>query len=147
MLWHFSAYDMWPPWVIAELNKLVFSFFWSGKWDLVARSSSRLWVVSIGPLPGVLSFSFRLTAVSDLNWQTAHGVLYTAMRLSSFSYSISTSCFCGYHSECLEHLFFSCPLAQSGFAWIGTQLLKASPPAPSIDVRHALFGFSSDELL
>ena len=63
MLWHFSAYDIWPPWVIAELNKLVFSFFWSGKRDLVAHSSSRLLVVSIGPLPGVLSFSFRLTAV------------------------------------------------------------------------------------
>ena len=85
--------------------------------------------------------------VSDLNWQIAHGVLYTARRLSSFGYLISTSCFCGYHSEDLEHLFFSCPLAQSGFAWIGTQLSKASPLAPSIDVRHALFGFSTDELL
>ena len=84
--------------------------------------------------------------VSDLNWQIAHGVLYTAAHLSSFGYSVSTSCFCGYPSEDLEHLFFSCPLAQSGYPWIGTQLSVASPLAPSIDVRHALFGFSSDEL-
>ena len=84
--------------------------------------------------------------VSDLNWQIAHGVLYTAARLSSFGYSLQTSCFCGYHSECLEHLFFACPLVQSGYAWIGTKLSLASPLAPSIDVRHALFGFSSDEM-
>ena len=84
--------------------------------------------------------------MSDLNWQIAHGVLYTAAPLSSFGYSLQTSCFCGYHSECLEHLFFACPLAQSGYAWIGTKLSLASPLAPSIDVRHALFGFSSDEM-
>ena len=84
--------------------------------------------------------------VSDLNWQIAHGVLYTASRLSSFGYSLQTSCFCEYHSECLEHLFFACPLAQSAYAWIGTKLSLASPLAPSIDVRHALFGFSSDEM-
>lgn len=84
--------------------------------------------------------------VSDLNWQIAHGVLYTAACLSSFCYSIPTFCFCGYHLQCLEHLFFACPLAQSGYAWIGTQLSLASPLAPSIDVRHTLFGFSSDEL-
>ena len=84
--------------------------------------------------------------VSDLSWLIAHGVLYTAARLASFGYSLQTSCFCGYQSECLEHLFFACPLVQSGYAWIGTMLSQASPLAPSIDVRHALFGFSADEM-
>ena len=84
--------------------------------------------------------------VSDLNWKVAHGVLYTADRLASFGYSYPQACFCGYHSECPEHLFFSCPLVQSGFAWIQSLLFRASPLAPVFNVRHALFGFSSDEL-
>ena len=84
--------------------------------------------------------------VSDMNWKLAHGVLYTAERLFSFGYSCPLACFCGYHTECSEHLFFSCPLVQSGFAWIQSLLSQASPLAPSISVRHALFGFSSDEL-
>ena len=84
--------------------------------------------------------------VSNLSWLIAHRVLYTAARLASFGYSLQTSCFCGYQSECLEHLFFACPLVQSGYAWIGTKLSHASPLAPSIDVRHALFGFSRDEM-
>jgi len=46
-----------------------------------------------------------------------------------------------------EHLFFSCPLAQSGLDWIQSKLFLASPLAPSISVRHVLFGFSSDDLL
>ena len=81
--------------------------------------------------------------VSDVSWLIAHGVLYTAARLASFGYSLQTSCFCGYQSECLEHLFFACPLVQSGYAWIGTKLTRASPLAPSIGIRHALFGFST----
>ena len=85
--------------------------------------------------------------VWDLNWKIAHGVLYTAERLISFGYQYQSSCFCGYHMESLEHLFFSCPLAQSGYDWIQSMLFRASPTAPSITVRHALFGFSSDDLL
>ena len=36
---------------------------------------------------------------------------------------------------------------QSGFDWIQSMLFLASPMAPSITFRHALFGFSSDDLL
>ena len=85
--------------------------------------------------------------VIDLNWRICHGVPYTAERLSSFGYAVPLSCFCGYHTESLEHLFFSCPLAQSGIAWIQTLLSTASPLAPSLCVRHLLFGFDSNELL
>ena len=81
----------------------------------------------------------------DLNWKIAHGVLYTAERLTSFGYDVPKACFCGYHLESLEHLFFSCPLAQSGIAFIQSLLVSAAPLAPTIDVRHALFGFNSDE--
>ena len=84
--------------------------------------------------------------VCDLNWKIAHGVLYTAERLSSFGLSVPLACFCGYYSESLEHLFFSCPLVQSGYAWVQTMLSQASPLAPSLNVRHALFGFSADDL-
>ena len=84
--------------------------------------------------------------VSDLNWKIAHGVLYTAQRLSSFCPSIPLACFCGFQLESLEHLFFFCPLVQIGYAWVQTQLSRASPLAPSISLRHALFGFSSDEM-
>lgn len=85
--------------------------------------------------------------VRDLSWRVAHGVLYTAERLISFGYAVSPTCFCGYHLECPEHLFFSCPLARSGLDWIQSMLFLASPLAPSITVRHVLFGFSSDDLL
>ena len=85
--------------------------------------------------------------VIDLSWKICHGVPYTAERLSSFGYAVPMSCFCGYHTESLEHLFFSCPLAQSGVAWIQTLLSTVSPLAPSLCVRHLLFGFNSDEFL
>ena len=55
--------------------------------------------------------------------------------------------FCGYHMESLEHLFFSCPLVQSAIDFVQSLLFRASPLAPSINVRHMLFGFNSDELL
>ena len=84
--------------------------------------------------------------VSDLNWKVAHGVFYTADRLISFGYAIPGACFCGYHLESAEHLFFSCPLAQSGIAFVQSLLTLAAPLSPSIDVRHMLFGFNSDEL-
>ena len=84
--------------------------------------------------------------VTDLCWKICHGVPYTAERLSSFGFAISTVCFCGYHNESLEHLFFSCPLAQSGVDWIQSLLSRVSPLAPSLCVRHLLFGFTADEL-
>ena len=73
-------------------------------------------------------------------------MLYTAERLIYFGYQYSPSCFCGYHLKSSEHLFFSCPLFQSGLDWIQCLLFLSSPSAPSISVRHALFGFSSDDL-
>ena len=85
--------------------------------------------------------------VIDLNWKVAHGVVYTAERLRSFGYDVPEACFCGYHTKSLEHLFFSCPLAQSGIAWIQSLLFVSSPLSPSLTVRHLLFGFSSDEFL
>ena len=84
--------------------------------------------------------------VCDLHWKIAHGVLYTAAHLSSFALSAPLACFCGYHTEPLEHLFFSCSLVQSGYAWVQTMLSQASPLAPSLNVRHTLFGFSADDL-
>lgn len=83
----------------------------------------------------------------DLNWKISHGVLYTAARLSSFGYNYSTSCFCGHLLESPNHLFFECPLARSGIDWIQSLLYVASALAPSITLRHMLFGFSSDEFL
>ena len=60
--------------------------------------------------------------VIDLSWKVAHGVLYTADRLSSFAYAIPTACFCGHASESLDHLFFSCPLAVSVLSWLSSLL-------------------------
>lgn len=82
----------------------------------------------------------------DLNWKICHGVLYTAARLSSFGYNHSTTCFCGFPMETCEHLFFSCPLARSALDWTQSLLFNACPVAPSLLVRHILFGFNSDEL-
>ena len=72
--------------------------------------------------------------VIDLNWKIAHGVLYTAERLCSFGYDIPKACFCGFHLESSHHLFFACPLAQSGIAWIKSLLFQAPPLAPSIEL-------------
>ena len=60
-----------------------------------------------------LSFFDIDRQVIDLNWKIAHGVLLTAQRLVRFGLSVPLSCFCGSPVESLEHLFFSCPLAQS----------------------------------
>ena len=37
--------------------------------------------------------------VIDLSWKIAHGVLYTAQRLSSFGYDLSTASLCGHNME------------------------------------------------
>ena len=44
--------------------------------------------------------------VIDLSWKIAHGVLYTAQRLSSFGYDLSTACFCGHNMESLDIFSF-----------------------------------------
>ena len=46
----------------------------------------------------------------------------------------------------MKHLFFSCPLAQSGLAWIQTLLSRACPAGPYLSLRHVRVGFSFDEL-
>ena len=84
--------------------------------------------------------------VVDLSWKVAHGVLYTAQRLGSFGLPVPLSCFCGAPVESLEHLFFSCPLAQSVLSWLQSLLFAFSPMCPVILCRHVLFGFNSDEL-
>ena len=65
--------------------------------------------------------------VIDLSWKVAHGVLYTAERLSSFGYAIPTVCFCGHQLETLDHLFFSCPLADSVLSWLSSLLFLYLP--------------------
>ena len=82
----------------------------------------------------------------DLCWKVAHGVLYTAERLSSFDYAVSTDCFCDPVVESLEHLFFSCPLAQSVLSWLYSLMFRCSPLALSLLCCHVLFGFNQDEL-
>ena len=84
--------------------------------------------------------------VIDRNWKLAHGVLYTAERLASFGYQLRLSCFCGHHTESLDHLFYLCPLAQSGLAWDQTLLTHAYPVGSSLALRHVRVVFSSDEL-
>lgn len=84
--------------------------------------------------------------VIDLNWKIAHGVLYTAQRLVSFGLPVPLPCFCGAPVESLEHLFFYCPLAQSVLSWLQSLMFSFSPMCPVVLYRHALFGFSSDEL-
>ena len=37
-IWYVASLIHMPPWVLKELSTLVFSFFWSGKGDLVSRS-------------------------------------------------------------------------------------------------------------
>ena len=84
--------------------------------------------------------------VLDLNWKIAHGVLYTARRLSSFGMSVSPECFCGAPLESLSHLFFVCPLAHSVLSWLQSLMFSFSPTSPVLLVRHALFGFDFPEL-
>ena len=51
--------------------------------------------------------------VLDLNWQIAHGVLYTGARLAHrFHMNVDPRCFCAADDETLEHLFFECELAR-----------------------------------
>ena len=85
--------------------------------------------------------------VIDLAWKVSHGALLTMDRLLSFGYGLPAACFCGFHLESAEHLFFHCPLAKSGIDWIQSLLFCAAPLSPPIVLRHVLFGFSPDELL
>ena len=56
------------------------------------------------------------------------------------------SCFCQLAPETPEHLFFSCPLAQSVLSWLQSLMFRSSSRCPSLTSRHVLFGFDPDEL-
>ena len=83
--------------------------------------------------------------VIDLAWKIAHGVLYTADRLVSFGMAVDPHCFCGAPLETPAHLFFECFLAQSVLAEIRPIFCAITPLCPRLQVRHLLFGFSSEE--
>ena len=116
-----------PPHCIVKFAPLFGSLYWSATWHQL------------------FFFDFDRPVI-DLSWKVAHGVLYTAERLASFGYSVSTVCFCSSPLESLQHLFFDCPLASSVVSWLQSLLFVASPLCPSLLARHVLFGFSSDEL-
>ena len=82
--------------------------------------------------------------VIDLNWQIAHGVLYTGARLAhSFGMRyIESLCFCRADDETLEHLFFECELARILVAWVYFNLNTINPTAGRLTVEELLFGFS-----
>ena len=85
--------------------------------------------------------------VIDLSWKIAHGVLYTLYtRLFSFGLNYSVSCFCRLAPETPEHLFFSCPLAQSVLSWLQSLMFCSDSRCPCLTCRHVLFGFDPDEL-
>ena len=84
--------------------------------------------------------------VVDLSWKVCHGVLFTMDRLISFGYDLPPACFCGYPLESADHLFFHCPLARSGVDWVQSLLFRSAPLAPTLVLRHVLFGFAPDEL-
>ena len=85
--------------------------------------------------------------VIDLNWKLTHGVLYTAERLASFGYQLRLSCFCGHHTESLDHLFYFCPLAQRGLAWVQTLLSRACPAGPALSLLLVTREFHSVKLI
>ena len=85
--------------------------------------------------------------VTDLCWRVSYGVLHTAERLVWFGYNIVPNCLCGHPLETLYHLLFLCPLAQSVISWVQSLLFRAAPLAPTLTIRHLLFGFYNDELL
>ena len=83
--------------------------------------------------------------VIDLNWQIAHGVLYTGARLAHrFHMNVDPRCFCAADDETLEHLFFECELARILVAWVFFHLTQIDPTAGRFTVEELLFGFSAD---
>ena len=85
--------------------------------------------------------------VVDFSWLLAHGVVLNAdhFRSSFRMSSVPPDCFCGASLETAGHLFFECPLAQSVLAWVQSLLTLTVPSAPSLCLRHVLFGFDIAE--
>ena len=86
-----------------------------------------------------LSFFDLDRPVIDLNWKIAHGVLYTAERLSSFGLPVPFSCFCGAPVESLTHLFFACPLAQSVLSWLQSLMFSFNQMSPVLLARNSFW--------
>ena len=97
-----------------------------------------------GPKHGVSYISVRLIgSFIDLNWQIAHGVLYTGSRFNMTN--IDPRWFCRADDETLEHLFFECELARLLVAaWVHFNLWQICPTAAVFSVTELLFGFSSE---
>ena len=115
---------------------------------IVKLSFSLLLVLSTGLGLSVSSFSLTwiILSVIDLVWKIFHWVLYTAERLSSFDYHLSTTGFCANQRKSLQYLFFYCPLEVSLLSWLQSLMFLAAPLCPIILLRRVLFGFSSDEV-
>lgn len=91
--------NMVPPCCVAKFAPAFRDLHWSTTWQS-------------------LSFFDVDHQVIDLNWKIAQGILYAAQCLVCFGLCVPLSCFCGLPVESLEHLFFSCPLAQCVLSWL-----------------------------
>ena len=116
-IWHLCHVFPVPKWAVKRINKAVWSFFWSGKHDLVARKVVCL-PKSKGRF-GVIDFQLKADAVDP-------------------------RCFCRADEETLEHLFFECELARLLVAWVHFNLWQICPTAAVFSVTELLFGFSSE---
>ena len=56
------------------------------------------------------------------------------------------SCFCQLTPETPEHLFFSCPLAQSVLSWLESLIFCSYFHCPPLSCHHVSFSFDPDEL-
>lgn len=102
-----------PPHCVLKFTHKYGDLYWSSTW-------SQLFLFSLD------------RPVIDLSWKISHGVLYTAARLFSFGLNYGVACFCRLAPETSEHLFFSCPLAQSVLGWLQSLMFRASPWCPSL---------------
>ena len=83
--------------------------------------------------------------IVNVNWQIAHGVLYTGARLAHRFHMdhIDPLCFCRADDKTLEHLFYECELARLLVAWVFFNLQSIDPTAGRLTVDKLLFGFSA----
>lgn len=65
-LWYVASLVRTPPWVLSDINKLVFGFIWGGKKDLVARK------VVVAKL--AISPSYPLNLKYNLYWSSGLNV-------------------------------------------------------------------------
>ena len=119
-IWHLCHVFPIPEWANKRITKAVWSFFWSGKKDLVARATVCL-PKSQGGF-GVINFD-RLAN----RFKMSH---------------VDANCFCRADVETLEHLFFECELARLLVGWVYFNLMQVDPVATPFSVVELLFGFS-----